>query len=392
MILGPIMIVAGASGLLGIYVNEVKKSRPKKEKEQTITDKYAQLFENLGLMNSKKGDWIKCHGLDVREFYSKVKFTISDSLSVVNFKNATEKLREKLKVINLEVYEDEGYMYFRSRKPELPTINYEFKKTSKRLVPLGVDLDGNVVYWNTKLDPHQLIVGCTGCGKSSLLNAEIIHITKNNPRAKLYLVDFKHGLEFGKYRYMKNVDGYVDSLADIKKFMTKIEELAEERAKKIKEEGYNDYYKFIADKPNSSMTEMYIYFDEFTDIMSLGPDMLDILIDWSRKYRALGIHITLATQRPTIDSLPSSMKANLSCIIGMRTMNEHNSRLVIDEAGLEALKVGESISVIGSERKFFKAYYVEDTTIKETIDSMIQSNENKEANKPIPLKPKNPLK
>lgn len=112
--------------------------------------------------------------------------------------------------------------------------------------------------------------------------------------------------------------------------------------------------------------------DEFVDLMKLSGgkneyDAMEVLLNLSRKCRAVGMHIILAAQRATVDSLNPSVKANISCILGMKTVNEHNSRLIIDGAGLEVLKIGECIGVVASEKKFFKGFYIDDETIEATV-------------------------
>ena len=376
MIIGPIMIGAGIYGLCEIagkeVVARVRKKKHKEDKPLTITEQYTQLFENLGLMSTKKGDWIKCYGVEEKEFYSRVKFTISDTLSIGTFKKAAETLREKLKVINFEVYEEKGYMYFRSRCENLPVIPYKFRKTPKHLIPLGLDLDQEVVYWDIKKDPHQMLVGASNSGKSNELNTEIDHIVHNIVNPKLFLIDLKFGLEFGVYKSMRNVVAYAQELKDAPKVLQAFEDEADNRYRKLSEEGYREYNKYIADKPNCSMRRAFLIIDEFVDLMKLsggkdGYDAMDVLVNLSRKCRAVGMHIILAAQRATVDSLNPSVKANISCILGMKTVNEHNSRLIIDGPGLEILKIGECIGVVGSEKKFFKGFYIEDETIEATV-------------------------
>lgn len=394
MILGPIMIATGLTGLAikdifyPLYIEHKDKKYNKVHEndavEEDITTQYTRFFENLGLMDTKKGDWIKVIGdVEKHDFYSKVAFVLSDTLSITSFQKATENIRQKLKVVNLEIYEETGKMVFRSRAPELPTIPYAYQKTSKNLIPLGVDLDGNIVYWDLKKDPHAIVVGTSGSGKSNLINVLINHILLNYKGSKLFLGDYKGGMELSIYENLKNVVSYSESLKDAEKLIADIDEEYNSRVKIMKEAGYRDYSKFINDKPNSSMKRAFIIIDEFSMLLRLnskkeGFDAIETLIDLSKRIRAVGMHLILACQKPTVTNVPSDLKTNVSCIIGMKTRDAHNSELVIDRAGLEKLAIGESISIIDGEDVFFKSYFIDDDAIAETVEKFSKIDNNKE--------------
>ena len=394
MILGPIMMATGLTGLAikdifyPLYIKHKDKKYSKVHEndavEEDITTQYTRFFENLGLMDTKKGDWIKVMGdVEKHDFYSKVAFVLSDTLSIASFQKATENIRQKLKVVNLEIYEENGKMVFRSRAPELPTIPYVYQKTPKNLIPLGLDLDVNIVYWDLKKDPHAIVVGTSGSGKSNLINVLINHILLNYKGSKLFLGDYKGGMELSIYENLKNVVSYSESLKDAEKLIADIDEEYNSRVKIMKEAGYRDYSKFINDKPNSSMKRAFIIIDEFSMLLRLnskkeGFDAIETLIDLSKRIRAVGMHLILACQKPTVTNVPSDLKTNVSCIIGMKTRDAHNSELVIDRAGLEKLAIGESISIIGGEDVFFKSYFIDDDAIAETVEKFSKADNNKE--------------
>lgn len=383
MILGPIMIATGLTGLAikDIFYPLYIEHRTKKSSKvhgnavavEDITTQYTRFFENLGLMDTKKGDWIKVIGdVEKHDFYSKVAFVLSDTLSIASFQKATENIRQKLQVVNLEIYEENGKMVFRSRAPELPTIPYVYQKTSKNLIPLGVDLDGKIVYWNLKKDAHAMVIGTTGSGKSNLINVLIDHILHNYKGCKLFLGDYKGGMELSTYENVANVVSYSESLNDADKLIADIEAEYSSRVEIMKKAGYRDYNKFVNDKPNTSMKRAFVIIDEFSMLLRLNAkkdefDAIETLIDLSKRVRSVGIHVLLACQKPTTTNIPSDLKTNVSCIIGMKTRDSHNSELVIEKAGLEKLDIGESISIIDNKEVFFKAYYIDDETIEATV-------------------------
>ena len=393
-VIGNIMIATGLSAyavkdiFYPIYQDRKARKASKlnhTEVEETLDSQYTKFFENLGLMDSKKGDWIKVLGeVERHDFYSKVSFYLSDTLSIASFQKATENIRQKMKIVNLEIYEENGRMIFRSRAPKLPVIPYQFEKTPKNLIPLGIDLDGKVVYWNLKKDAHAMIIGTTGSGKSNLMNVLIDHILHNYKGCKLFLGDYKGGMELSTYENVANVVSYSESLKDAEKLISDIEAEYTSRVEIMKKAGYRDYNKFVNDKPNTSLKRTFVIIDEFSMLLRLNAkkdefDAMETLIDLSKRVRAVGMHIILACQKPTITNIPSDLKTNVSCIIGMKTRDAHNSELVIDKAGLEKLDIGESISIIDNKEVFFKTYCIDDATIEATVKEFFKA-ENKENN------------
>lgn len=380
MILGTMMMLTGATGLFGMsiapevfkYIKNRKKS--KKDVELTLDEQYTQFFSNLDIIDTKK-DWIKVVGeVEKHEFYSKVSFYLSDTLCVADFKKHEETIRQKLRVDNLEIYYENGRMIFRSRESELPTIPYEFEKTPKNLIPLGINLDGDVTSWDVNKDPHAMIIAGTGGGKSNLLNCIIDHIINNSPKSKLFLIDMKNGIELGIYQNVRNVVAYGEDLQGAKLVIAKIEEEFKARVQMMKEVGYRDFSKYVNDKPNTTMKRAYIIIDEFPDLND-DEDAMDSLIELIRKVRAVGMHILLASQRATVDSIPSNLKNNVYCKIGMKMSDAHNSTLLIGRDGLEKLNAGESISIINTKEVFFKAYLIEDSVIENTVKKFAKLDE-----------------
>lgn len=385
------MMLTGATGLFGMSVApEVFKyiknrKRSKKDVELTLDEQYTQFFSNLNIIDTKT-DWIKVVGeVEKHEFYSKVSFYLSDTLCVADFKKHEETIRQKLRVDNLEIYYENGRMIFRSRASELPVIPYEFEKTPKNLIPLGINLDGEVTSWDVNKDPHAMIIAGTGGGKSNLLNCIIDHIINNSPKSKLFLIDMKNGIELGIYQNVRNVVAYAEDLQGSKLVIAKIEEEFKARVEIMKEAGYRDFSKYVNDKPNTTMKRSYIIIDEFPDLND-DEDAMDSLIELIRKVRAVGMHILLASQRATVDSIPSNLKNNVYCKIGMKMSDAHNSNLLIGRDGLEKLNAGESISIIDTKEVFFKAYLIEDNVIENTVKKFAKLASEANSNEPISSK------
>lgn len=413
MVLGPILVAGGVATLAINYFTQ-KPNQNTTEVPVEIFDRtphYTQLFENIGLMSTEKGDWIKCYEVVRRKNYRLVKFKLSDTLSCNVFKKATELLEEKMLVDyerenyknKLQIYMDKGYMYFRVLNEKIDLIPYEFKKTPKHLIPIGTDLDDVVINWNLKKDPHIKVIGASGSGKSREQNIIINHVYWNIPGAPMWFMDFKIGIEFGLYENTKNCVAYAETLEDAPYVIQSVKDEYEKRIKIIKDAGFRDYNDYIDAHPNSSLKRGFVFADEFADLMDLnekttdkkkGFDAVKEITDLSRKLRATGIHIVLGTQRPTTDNMPSTMKANVTGTIGMKTENEHNSRLIIDEVGCELLRQSEAIGILESQKTHFRSFYIESSVMEATAKAFAKPTTPKESpnTEPTQKKKKNPIK
>lgn len=358
--LGLFAAEAVAAGTFVISRKKTKGAAKKQlltdKKNQERTERFTELFKNMGLMDPSKGDWIKAIEFKANANYSQVAFKLSDTLSCEGFIKAKARLKEKLDKKHLEIYYENGKMYFRARYENIPLLPYCYKPGPKHLVPLGLNIDDEVIYWCLSQEPHMLICGSTGSGKSRMLNAALDHIIHNN-KPMLYLIDLKRGLEFGVYRNLKYTVAYAELLKDVDKVIGAFELEGDRRFELLREAGYNDYNDYIKDHPNSNLTRAYLVIDEFADIVrNKNSDIIDRITELAAKVRCCGMHLVISTQRPTTDFISASTKASLQCIVGMKAVNEHNSRLIIDETGLEELQRAEAIGIISSKKVFFRAF------------------------------------
>lgn len=408
--LGSLLIGTGAMVLggtsLSYFAQKLKKNTGKIEVEAEYVDRtpfYTQLFENLGLIKTDKGDWIKCYEVKRLTNYRLVKFKISDTLSCSTFKKATTELEEKMLTAykgenyknKLHVYMDKGYMYFRVLNEKIDLIPYQFKYTKKYLIPLGTDLDDNIVYWNLKKDPHIKVIGATGSGKSRQMQIIITHIFYNLPGAPLWLLDFKNGAELGPYANTKNVVAYAQDLDEAKYVLKSFKDEYKRRMDIITKAGYRNFDDYTAATRNSKMKRGFLIIDEFADLMDLnekatkekeGYDAIKELIDIARKVRAAGLHCCLGTQRPTADSIPSSMKNNITATIGMTTENELNSRLIVDMHGCELLEQSHSICRLESKIVHARSFCIEDEVMLKTAKEFAKPKDEKQQQQEQPKK------
>ena len=347
-----------------------KKARTESEKveiDRKRTAKFMHLFRNMGLIDEKKGQWVQATDYKCTANYSQIAFLLSDNLSSGDFIKSLVNIQEKLKKKHLEIYYEDGRMYFRSRHENIPLLPYSFKSTPKHLVPIGVDIEDDIIYWDLSKEPHMLICGQTGCGKSRLGLAIVNHLI-NNLQAKLCPVDLKRGMELGFLQHITLTMAYADVLADVEKVINAFDSEGERRYEIMKNAGtgYRDYNEYIKDHPNSNLKRCFLIIEEYADITrAANGDVINRIIELGAKVRALGLHIIVMTQRPTQTFISADLKANMS-IIGMKVANEHNSRLIIDETGLEQLQRGQGIGLLNSKKIFFRAFAIEPDTVLES--------------------------
>jgi DNA segregation ATPase FtsK/SpoIIIE, S-DNA-T family len=214
------------------------------------------------------------------------------------------------------------------------------KNKSKLAVSLGLDVSGNPVIANIAKMPHVLIAGTTGSGKSVLVNSFIASLLfRATPdELKLILVDPKR-VELTGYNgiphLMTPVIVEVDKiLASLKWAMGEMDRryktFAEHGVRNI--DGYNELAGF------QTLPYIVILVDELADLMAYAPvEVEDAIARLAQMARATGIHLVVATQRPSVDVITGLIKANIPCRIAFNVSSMIDSRVIIDTPGAEKL-------------------------------------------------------
>lgn len=224
-------------------------------------------------------------------------------------------------------------------------INEKYMNDGKALsVAMGKNIDGSPVYQNIPDMPHALIAGATQSGKSVSINTILISLLlKNSPdNLKLILIDPKK-VELSFYNDLPHlvtpvIDDPQIATESLKWAVDEMERrydvLSKNRCRNIK-----DYNNKRASNPKmEKMAYIVIVVDEFNDlIMQCGQEANDAIVRLAQKARACGIHIILATQRPTVDVVSGTIKANITCRIAFRVASDVDSRTILDEIGAENL-------------------------------------------------------
>ncbi len=214
---------------------------------------------------------------------------------------------------------------------------------SKLTVALGKDITGDFVYSDLVKMPHLLIAGTTGSGKSVCLNSMIVSILYNATpdEVKLLMIDPKQ-VEFTVYNGIPHL--LVPVVSDPRKasgalawavteMLTRYKTFSENSVRDIA--GYNS---ICESQGKKKMPQIVIFIDELSDLMMAAPNEVeDSICRLAQMARAAGMHLVIATQRPSVDVITGIIKANIPSRISLSVSSQVDSRTIIDSVGAEKL-------------------------------------------------------
>lgn len=215
------------------------------------------------------------------------------------------------------------------------------KSHSKLTLALGKDIFGNPVVADLTKMPHLLVAGTTGAGKSVSINSMVMSILfKATPKeVKMLMIDPKL-LELSKYEDIPHLISAV--ITDPKKAAEALRKMVfemERRYRLLAEKGARNIESF-----NRQVTEeeqlpyIVIFIDEFADLMfASANEVEDSIARLAQMARAAGLHLIIATQRPSVDVITGVIKANFSARISFKVFSKIDSRTILDSQGAEQL-------------------------------------------------------
>lgn len=260
----------------------------------------------------------------------------------------------------------------------------EFNKArSKSSFAVGKDIGGNCIVGNISKLPHMLIAGTTGSGKSVCMNSIIISLLyKASPQdVKLIMVDPKM-VELGIYNDIPHL--LIPVVTDPKKAAGSLQWAVTEmmrRYKSMKEAGVRDLesYNAIAAEEDGAtkLPQVVVIIDELADLMLVAAkEVEESICRIAQMGRAAGIHLIIATQRPSADVITGLMKANIPSRIAFSVASAMESRIILDTQGAEKL-VGKGdmlFAPIGSGKpQRVQGCFVSDSEV-EAVAEYVKSN------------------
>ncbi len=254
------------------------------------------------------------------------------------------------------------------------------KSKSKLAVSLGLDVSGKPVIADIGKMPHVLVAGTTGSGKSVLVNSFICSLLfRASPQeVRLILIDPKR-VEFTAYNGIPHL--LVPVIVDAEKILSALKWAMREMDRRYKLfaergvrnlEGYNELSGFQA------LPYIVIIIDELADLMMFAPvEVEDAIARLAQMARATGIHLVIATQRPSVNVITGLIKANIPCRIAFNVSSMVDSRVIIDSPGAEKLLGrGDMLYVPPDQAKpsRIQGAFVSEKEVKKLVDFLKSNN------------------
>lgn len=229
----------------------------------------------------------------------------------------------------------------------------DFKNSKSNLaVALGRDVAGSPYIVDIKNMPHLLIAGATGSGKSVAINSMILSLLyQNSPQdLRLILVDPKR-VEFTSYNGIPHLLSPV--IHDVDKTISALKWTVAEmdrRFRLFQETNRRHIEAYNANPPSGRLPYIVVFIDELADLMAQAANEVEAaIVRLAQMARATGIHLVVATQRPSVDVITGLIKANITNRIAFAVASQVDSRTILDLAGSERLLGNGDMLYIGSE-------------------------------------------
>jgi S-DNA-T family DNA segregation ATPase FtsK/SpoIIIE len=280
----------------------------------------------------------------------------------------------------------------------------DFKnRTSNLTIALGEDVSGNYIFGSLDKMPHLMVAGATGTGKSVCVNSIITMLLyQNSPEdLKFIMVDPKR-VELSLYNGIAHLltPVIVENAKVVNTLRWAVSEM-EKRYKLFQEVGVRDIISYkeklrsgekrkLVDNETGEMSEedfknipyIVIVVDELADLMgSHGKDVEGAIVRIAQMARAVGIHLIISTQRPSVEVITGLIKANITTRIAFQVASQIDSRTILDMAGAEKLLgKGDSLYLSANSPKpqRIQSVLVTEREVKEIVKFIREENENDE--------------
>ena len=231
--------------------------------------------------------------------------------------------------------------------PNLVTLGDIFDELPATASPLSVwlgkDISGAAVWTDLARMPHLLIAGTTGSGKSGCINALLtsILLRATPDEARMILIDPKR-IELNHYESIPHlltpvVSSPKEASAVLANCVAEMERRYE-RLSSVRARNLSEANRAFRQRGESTLPYLLVVIDELADLMMIAPQAVeDAVIRLAQKSRAVGIHLVLATQRPSVDVITGMIKANVPSRIAFAVSSQTDSRVILDQGGAESL-------------------------------------------------------
>lgn len=258
------------------------------------------------------------------------------------------------------------------------------KRKSNTSLPLGLDVAGDIILADLKKMPHMLVAGATGSGKSVGLNGMILSLLyQNSPRdLRLLLVDPKR-VEFTAYNGIPHL--LTPVVVDVDKTVNLLRWAVTEMERRFKLfqevgsrdiESYNEKVgkgmKSESGTHHEKIPYIVLIIDELADLMAQASNEVEAaIVRLAQLARATGMHLIVATQRPSVDVITGLIKANITSRVAFAVASQIDSRTIIDQSGAEKLMGNGDMLFLGGEftkPKRVQGAFVSEKDVKAVCD------------------------
>lgn len=251
------------------------------------------------------------------------------------------------------------------------------KQNVPLLVALGKDVAGKATFANVAKMPHLLVAGATGSGKSIYIHSLVVSLLYRNPPedVRFIMIDPKR-VELTVYNKIPHI--LTPVIIDTKKAIMTLKWLAKEMERRydtLLENGVRDIGSYHEKKGDRAlMPYLVVIIDELADIMATYPrEMEAAIVRLAQMSRAVGIHLVLSTQRPSVEVITGLIKANITSRIAFQVASQIDSRTILDMAGAEKLLGnGDMLYLAGDTAKprRIQGPYISEQEVKKVVDHL----------------------
>ena len=260
----------------------------------------------------------------------------------------------------------------------------DFIKAGRLSLILGRDVTGELILSNLEKMPHMLVAGATGSGKSIFLHSVLISLLyKNSPESmRLILIDPKR-VELSIYKDIPHLISPVitEGKKAIGVFRWAISEM-DRRYEELLAAGARDiqsYNKKAEKNGTQPLSYIIIVIDELADLMAAhGREIESSIVRLAQMARATGIHLIVATQRPSVEVITGLIKANITARVALQVASQIDSRTILDMAGAEKLLGGGDMLFISADipkPKRIQAPYISEEEIQRVVGFIRDNND-----------------